>query len=239
MTTHQLIPIQTAPINGEDVQTVDARTLWAFLEIKADFSTWIKTQIDRLRLDEGYEYSILKWNNPGQRGKPRTDYLLTIYAAKHIAMLSDTPKGHQARAYFIECEARLKGLIATPQPQPQTYALPDFTDPAEAAIAWATQYRLGKDAEAKALALEQKVAEQEPIVQAVEAYAVQEGELCMRDAAKRLGIPPKLHSHRWGLASWCRVEAMGSGEQCDGMLSLTSVGRLLFVIWTRRIPIGS
>ncbi|WP_238149262.1 antA/AntB antirepressor family protein [Arsenophonus endosymbiont of Aleurodicus floccissimus] len=37
-----LINIETKNINGELIQTVNARDLYAFLESKQDFSTWIK-----------------------------------------------------------------------------------------------------------------------------------------------------------------------------------------------------
>ena len=44
--------------------------------------------------------------NP-QGGRPAREYHLTVEAARHIAMAEHTPKGKEARDYFIECERRL------------------------------------------------------------------------------------------------------------------------------------
>ena len=69
-------------------------------------------------------------------------------------------------------------------------ALPDFTDPAVAAVAWAEQYRAKQIAEQNAVALEYQVAEQAPKVAALERIAEAEGSLCLRDAAKALQVRP-------------------------------------------------
>ena len=86
-------------------QTVNARDLHAFLEVKQDFSNWIKKQIERARLVEGRDYIIFaqKGENTG-RGRSSLEYHLTIEAAKHIAMMSGCDKGFEVRDYFLECE---------------------------------------------------------------------------------------------------------------------------------------
>ena len=68
---------------------MNARDLHAFLEVKKDFSDWIKKQIERARLLEGRDYIIFpqKGENTG-RGRSSLEYHLTIEAAKHIAMMS-------------------------------------------------------------------------------------------------------------------------------------------------------
>ena len=79
--------------------------LHAFLEVKKDFSNWIKKQIERARLVEGRDYIIFaqKGENTG-RGRSSLEYYLTIEAAKHIAMMSGCDKGFEVRNYFLECE---------------------------------------------------------------------------------------------------------------------------------------
>ena len=95
--------------DGAAVQTVNARELHGFLESRADFSTWIKQQIERARLAEGRDYlvhKIVERQNQGLTGQGRIDYHLTLEAAKHIGMMSGTDKGFEVRDYFIECERR-------------------------------------------------------------------------------------------------------------------------------------
>ena len=96
-----LIPIEER--NGQ--QAVNARHLYAWLEIGRDFSHWIKEQIDRCDLVENQDYEVFAKNgvNP-QGGRPSTEYALSIDAAKEVSMMSQTEKGKEARRYFIECE---------------------------------------------------------------------------------------------------------------------------------------
>lgn len=77
-------------------------------------------------------------------------------------------------------------------------ALPDFTDPAAAARAWADQHEAKVQAETRALALEQQVTEQAatlaelaPKAVALERFADHDGRHSTRDAAKMLGIPER------------------------------------------------
>ncbi len=50
------IAITNNTVNGEDVQTVNARDLHAFLEAKRDFSNWIKDRISRYNFIEGQDF---------------------------------------------------------------------------------------------------------------------------------------------------------------------------------------
>lgn len=107
--THSLtaiIRVEPASIGGETIQTVNARTIHAFLGIRKDFSDWIKAQIDRGRLVEGRDYVLLpqKGEQTGRGGRNRNEYHVTIRAGQHIAMMSGGEKGFEVRDYFIECE---------------------------------------------------------------------------------------------------------------------------------------
>lgn len=123
----QLIEFHKVSIDGKSYQqTVDARALHAKLEVRKDFSSWIKAQIQRTRLVEFKDY--LKLPRKGElstTGQTVIDYFLSVEASKHIAMMSGTDKGFEVRGYFLECERRALS------------ALPDFTNPAAAARAWA------------------------------------------------------------------------------------------------------
>ena len=92
--------------------------LHAFLEVKKDFSNWIKKQIGRARLVEGRDYIIFaqKGENTG-RGRSSLEYHLTIDAAKHIAMMSGTERGSEVREYFLACERQAKAVPPVKDPQ--------------------------------------------------------------------------------------------------------------------------
>ncbi len=103
----ELIKIENQKIGDGFVQTVNARDLHAFLEVKKDFSNWIKKQIERAMLVEGRDYTTITvrpfGRAEGNQGV-RLDYYLTIEAAKQIAMMSGCDKGFEVRNYFLECE---------------------------------------------------------------------------------------------------------------------------------------
>lgn len=119
--TPALIPISQTQIRLQQVQTVNARELHKFLELKKDFSDWIKVQIERARLLEGRDFITIPQKGVG--GKfDSIEYHLTLDAGKHISMMSNTEKGFQVRDYFIDCERRAKQPPAIIQ-DPQTRAL--------------------------------------------------------------------------------------------------------------------
>jgi|GEM_PF-1044071 len=108
MAEHQLIPITTKEIEGDTVQTVNARDLHTFLEVARDFNQWTREQIKRARLVSGRDYvSYEDVGNPSG-GRPRKEYAFTTDAAKHVAMMSGSEKGFEIRDYFIEYEKKLR-----------------------------------------------------------------------------------------------------------------------------------
>lgn len=118
-------------IGDRTVQTVNGRELHAFLGLARDFNQWMREQIDRARLLAGRDYvSYEDVGNP-VGGRPRRECALTLDAAKHVAMMSGSDRGFEVRDYFIECERRAQALALS---------LPDFSNPAAAARAWAEQF---------------------------------------------------------------------------------------------------
>jgi len=112
---NELIHIATGTIGDNTIPTVLARDLHAFLEVRKDFSDWIKVQLEIFTQGRDFEVFPFSGENPGTQGfggRPRTEYVLTIECGKHIAMMSRTEKGRQARDYFIECERRVKNPVA-------------------------------------------------------------------------------------------------------------------------------
>ena len=172
---NQIIPVNMAAMGGSLVQSVSARELHTTLESKADFSTWAKLQIERARLVEGRDY--LPHNFVEQLpsgGKHKTDYLLTIEAAKHIAMMSGTDKGFEVRDYFIECERKAKAVDP----------LLMLNDPAKL-----RDLLLGSTE--RLIAAESANAAMAPKVEAFDRIATSDGSMCLTDAAKTLQIQPR------------------------------------------------
>lgn len=132
---NQLIPIKDSNINGEVVQTVNARELHGYLGIRKDFSDWIKVQIERARLVEGLNYctQAIEKSNPFSGGRviARIEYHVTLDSAKHIAMMSGADKGVEVRDYFIECERKAKTQQAFRLPATFSEALRMLADSVE------------------------------------------------------------------------------------------------------------
>ncbi len=109
----ELIAIQKSAIGEGTVNTVNARDLHSFLDVKRQFSKWIDDQVGRARLLEGRDFiKVVEKDYLSKTGQTKTEYFLTIEAGKHIAMLSGTEKGFEVREYFIECEKRAQAAPA-------------------------------------------------------------------------------------------------------------------------------
>ncbi|WP_020533311.1 antA/AntB antirepressor family protein [Flexithrix dorotheae] len=87
---------------------VSAKDLYEFLEIKTEYSHWIKRTLIS-RFNEGEDFTSFLTKSTG--GRPSKEYLLKLDTAKKLAMMAKTEKGDQARAYFIECEKTLEALV--------------------------------------------------------------------------------------------------------------------------------
>lgn len=110
-----LIPLTEGAIQGHVQPLCDARDLHAFLGNMDMFANWIKDRIQQHGFVESQDFvSFLENSKKPQGGRPSIEYHLTVEAAKHIAMAEHTPKGKEARDYFIECERRAMGMA---QPQ--------------------------------------------------------------------------------------------------------------------------
>ncbi len=102
-------PIEEAlGVDNEGMTT--AKKLYAFLELRpGDYSRWVKKNIEKnIFAEAGKDYIIFRmdaeWRKSGVRGQFARDYKLTARFAKKLAMVSQTPKGEEARNYFIRIE---------------------------------------------------------------------------------------------------------------------------------------
>lgn len=107
-----LIAITQYRIGGESC-AVSARQLHRGLGVRRDFTAWIKSQIKRAKLVEGEDF--VKLTQKGElsaTGQKFNDYLLTLDAAKHVALMSGTARGRDVRAYFIGVEKAARATRA-------------------------------------------------------------------------------------------------------------------------------
>lgn len=119
MTNKETGLILVTETNGK--QVVNARDLHAFLGSKQRFSDWIKNRIEQYDLIEGEDYEKLHFDYKGNlliirdhkkvksenQHVSKTEYALSINAAKELSMVEGNEKGKRARRYFIACEAKL------------------------------------------------------------------------------------------------------------------------------------
>ena len=106
-----LIRVTKKQVGNESIQTANARELWKFLEVKQQFTDWIKNQIESLDLEENFDYILVSHKSEIKKhggDRKSIDYILTLDIAKHIAMASRTEKGKEIRQYFIEIEKKYK-----------------------------------------------------------------------------------------------------------------------------------
>lgn len=107
-----LLPVVAGHVGGQSAHLVDARLLHAFLEVRRDFSTWIKGRIEEYDFEIHQDYTTLTRSpNPGSGNRGASvDYFLTLDMAKELAMVERTPRGREARRYFIACERQLRQM---------------------------------------------------------------------------------------------------------------------------------
>jgi phage anti-repressor protein len=103
-----LIPFAPRQLGIETVNTVNARDLYAYLELSGDYSLWIRRALKRANLVENVDFIVYYQavENP-KGGRPLSEHHLSFDAAKHVAMMSSATKGHEARQWFIEKEKEL------------------------------------------------------------------------------------------------------------------------------------
>lgn len=172
-----LIKISNNKISDFEVKTVNARELHDFLEVKSRFNDWINNRIRDFGFVENQDFVTVTKNLVS--GGIQKEIHLSIDMAKELSMVERNEKGRQARQYFIEMEK-----VAKRQIQELRISLPDFTNPAESARAWAEEY------EKRELA-EQKLIEAQPKIEFVQRYVEVGTTKSLRETAKILKMPER------------------------------------------------
>ena len=132
-TINSAIAVFSGAIAGATVQLCDARTLHAFLQVKRDFSNWIKARIRKFGFVQGEDFITISRSPDlasGNRGAS-IDYHLTLDMAKELSMVENNEQGRAARRYFISCEKQ--ALAQLPAARPHNPAIDyDRISPAQA-----------------------------------------------------------------------------------------------------------
>ena len=213
--------VNDGTIGDAVVQTVNARDLHAFLGNRDHFATWIKDRIRQYGFSKGVDFTA--FSEVSEKGRPSDEYALTIDMAKELAMVERNEKGKEARAYFIDCERRLRERPAI--------------DPAKVLNDPAAMRGLLLTYTEKVLALEAVNAEMAPKVEAHDRIAESFGSTCRRIAAKNLGIPP-LVLNRWMMTHGWTYQLPGN-KDAIAYQSKISAGYLEHKVETGDKPDGT
>lgn len=113
-----LIPVFPAQSHVQaGPQLCNARDLHAFLQVRRDFSNWIKGRIDEYGFVAGADYVVVeglsspKSASSKARRQAVIDYHLTLDMAKELAMIENNEVGRQVRRYFIRVEEELRAEL--------------------------------------------------------------------------------------------------------------------------------
>jgi len=182
---NELIQLHTHQLGENNVQTVNARELHAFLEVGKVFAAWIQERITQFDFVDGQDYVVTVSKTGIRQNVTQKDYHLTLDMAKELSMVERNAKGKQARQYFIECERRVKSVTAPAIPQTLPEAL-----------------RLAADLAEQKSKAEAALAIAAPKAEALDRISASDEAVTMTQAAKLLGIKREtltnyLHANGW------------------------------------------
>ncbi len=109
---NELIKVGTVKIGEGEVNAVNARSIYEYLEVKTRYNAWIQRAIDKYNFKENIDFirsqEVLPKNgqNLNQGGRPISKHIITLNMAKQLAMVSNTDKGQEIRNYFIDIEQK-------------------------------------------------------------------------------------------------------------------------------------
>ena len=104
-------PFIEVELNGKIQLGVNARDLHKMLEIKTDFSDWIKRRIKQCGFEENFDYTlVLKKEEQVSGAKYLNEYIISVDMTKHLGMMERNKKGHEIRKYYIEQEELARQL---------------------------------------------------------------------------------------------------------------------------------
>lgn len=153
---------------------------------------WLRTQSAKDLVAEVSDMHICTSPiNSSKGGQSQGTYAHELLAIAYASWIS--PSFHlQVNQVFLDYRT---GKLNQP-----VSMLPNFADPVEAARAWADEVEQKRIAKQEVIALQSKVEETKPVVEAFDRIALADGSLNMTEAAKTLQVLP-IDLRRWLLAN--------------------------------------
>jgi len=165
---NDLIHIQQSQIGADNVNSVNSRDIYDYLEVKTTYSNWIKRAVDKYDFVENEDFTVSK-NGIGSNAF--IDYIVSIDVAKELCMVSNTNKGKEARKYFIEVEKQSKIPQQIQLPQNYIEALEALTT-----------------SEKEKLKLAETIVKKDEVILAVADLNIKAGMVTIADFSKNLAI---------------------------------------------------
>ncbi len=101
---NEIIKVNKTEIDGDEVNSVNSRDIYEYLEVGRQYADWIKSAIDKYDFEEGSDFTVHNFVNGRATQK---DYIVTLDMAKELCMVSNTEKGKETRKYFIKIEKEM------------------------------------------------------------------------------------------------------------------------------------
>lgn len=163
--------LPTIQENKDLQQAVDAKELYIKLGLNpAHWSRWHGMNIEQNPFAvSGLDFVAFTMM---VNGREFPNYMLSIDFAKKLAMQVRTEMGERIRDYFLECERKASQPVV---------ALPDFTNPAIAARAWADEYQAKQIAQEQLALAAPKVSAYDKLIESTHLKSV-------GDVAKSIGL---------------------------------------------------
>lgn len=119
----KLIKNELLPVYETDKgsKVVDGRQLHEFLDVRKDFSSWMKYRIDQYGFTLGEDFSPILGKTPYGGGRPAIEYTLTLDMAKELCMVENNDQGRKARKYFIGIEKEMQQIQSMSQMEMVAY----------------------------------------------------------------------------------------------------------------------
>lgn len=103
---NELVPVYET---DKGIKIVYGKDLHKVLEVKTDFSTWVKRRLSDCDAKQKTDYDLLPQIEGQVSGaKHSIEYIINLDTAKEMAMLERNEKGKEVRRYFIRVEEKYK-----------------------------------------------------------------------------------------------------------------------------------